>query len=1804
MNKRRVFITILLAFVLSFVCAFVAACSKKNDDNKNVAVTAVTLNKESVELQLGTTTTVTLTAIVTPDNATDKTVTWTTSAESVATVENGVVTAVGVGTATITATAGGKSDTCAVTVKPAPAGVVAVTGVTLDQTTASLKMGATESVTLTATVAPANATNKAVSWASDNTSVATVDQSGVVTAVSAGTATITVTTADGNKTATCVVTVAAADPVTPENVPVTGVTLDKTTASLKMGATESVTLTATVAPANATNKAVSWASDNTSVATVDQSGVVTAVSAGTATITVTTADGNKTATCVVTVAAADPVTPPITDYTANGDYVLDIENAGATAGIYSWTKGTSDGAFGSNANDSVKYFKISAASGAYDYLYINLKLQAKKIITITGTVRTSNLTDSSKSSTIGISLKSGSTGAVTGLTSFAVTQPDGNKNINLVGNVTTEGTIVLQLSRTAGNTGCELLSFTVTISDPEPVKVESVSLDKTSSALKVGETETLTATVAPADADNKAVTWASSDETVASVVNGVVTAKKAGTATITVTTADGGKTASCAYTITNVAPTSVELNRTTATIAVGDTVNLTATVLPANATIKTVTWKSSDTNIATVDANGVVTAVGVGNVTITATSDDDASVKAECAITIKSTIVYATAIELNHSTADLKVEDTLQLTATITPANTDDKSVTWETSNAAVATVSASGLVTIVGEGTAVITATSNSNGSLTAECTITATYQKYSVTFISEGSNVGVNEVIKGRTTTAPTVARQGYALKGWYESSTFSGTAFDFSTAITKDITLYAKWEEAAFDITYSQGNLESAAIEWSEANAASAAVSYKLASAADTEYVAVDSELIRQVDADTARVDVLGLKGGENYTFKIKSSSGGEATQTLAIKKYDRSGYAHFNYTKGVGAYNDDGTLKDNAIVLYVTDENKNTVTLTYGGITVTGIGNILNTAGMDVGTGLNAKGGTANTNQGILAKLADANIPLVVRFIGCVSDSGLYTKATFNCLSKPLIDGLTIADSIDMGGTAGDNGHMARMKSAKDVTLEGIGEDAVIDGWGFHFMRSTSDKDTERGTSFEVRNLTFINTPEDAIGMEGTQGILSASGSVSGDSSPTSDILGSVERCWVHNNEFYGPSITGNKESDKSEGDGSCDFKRGQYFTCSYNYFEGCHKTNLVGSADSSLQFNLTYHHNYWRFCKARGPLARRANIHMYNNVFEGQTDYAMNTRADCYIYSEYNLFYMCKNPQRVDGGAIKSYNDSFSSCIEGVGTIVTDKNQTVANNCQFSYRNIDYSKFDTNATLSYIPNGNYQLQESVTEARKYIEAFCGVTKRNVKAIEDIDLSEMSYVPSNVTPVNISVPSTVTPGKISKTVYAFTINAAATVTLNATGAVLINEAGECLLTDSGSTVLEPGTYIVQATNFQPGDATGLGQFKDVTITSIAFEEYNSTELNAKLIADYDAKATLVKNATIAYNDESYQLIANAQNAYARLSDELKTQVSVPYSTVTAALATYVDLGETEVETLISAIGTVTVDSGSAISKARAAYQALISVAPAANVSNYAALVAAEEAYESFKVEGLINRITALADPATATTEEAIDSLLAEYQSVQDSYDTLDETQKTQVTNYSKVTEGIATLQAAKAPYTVIDMIEALPAASAVTLSDGTAISAARSAYDALTEAQKTVVGDITKLTEAEAALADLAAATTVAIFTNDDTSLATSVGFTVTGSYKSGVSFEYAGKTYNSPLKLESKTSVTFTTAVAQKMTIKLYSAGGQIKVDGTNYTDDDNDGLIVINSLAAGSHTITKGNSGDPHLCYVILEAVA
>ncbi len=248
-----------------------------------VEVVFVDIQETSITLDEGTS--CILTATVFPGNATDKTVKWESMNPDVATVSNGYVLAEKEGTTKIWATSNnGKRDECTVTVRKK---VVEVESVSLSTSTISLEEG--ESFTLTATVYPSDATNKTIEWESADTGIATVVE-GIVTATGVGTTTITAKSANG-KAASCTVSVSA------KTIEVTDVFLDESTVELEEG--ESITLTATLAPSNATDKTLKWNSSNESVATVTN-GKITALSVGTVTIMVTSHNG-LCATCYVTV---------------------------------------------------------------------------------------------------------------------------------------------------------------------------------------------------------------------------------------------------------------------------------------------------------------------------------------------------------------------------------------------------------------------------------------------------------------------------------------------------------------------------------------------------------------------------------------------------------------------------------------------------------------------------------------------------------------------------------------------------------------------------------------------------------------------------------------------------------------------------------------------------------------------------------------------------------------------------------------------------------------------------------------------------------------------------------------------------------------------------------------------------------------------------------------------------------------------------------------------------------------------------------------------------------------------------------------------------------------------------------------------------------------------------------------------------------------------------------------------------------------------------------------------------------------
>ena len=537
---------------------------------------------------------------------------------------------------------------------PAPPTTVAVTGVSLNKTSLTITEG--ENETLSATVAPSNATNTGVSWSSSNTGVATVNN-GQVTAVKAGTATITVTTSDGGKTASCSVTVEA------KKIPVTGVSIDNKTVELVEG--EEVTLSATVAPENSTEKTVEWSTSDAKVATVS-GGKVTAVAEGTATITVKTKDGGKTATCKVTVTAK----------------TVPVEGIAFT-------------------NDNV-----SVTVGDTTLLYVSF---------------TPNNASNKK-----------------------VTWSSSNKSVATVdtkGNVigVKEGTATITVKT---NDGGKTATCKVTVSS-KVIPVEGIAFKKDNVSVAEGETALLYVSFTPNDASNKKVTWTSSNKSVATVdTKGNVTGVKAGTATITVKTNDGGKTATCKVTVTakSVAVSKVTLNKTTLTLETGSEAVLVATVAPSNATNKKVTWSSSNKGVVTVDQDGKIKAVKAGTATITVTTDDGGK-KATCAVTVTNKSVEVTGVKLDKSTVSLLESQTAQLTATISPSNATDNSITWETSNASVATVDYTGKITAVKTGTATITAKTKNNKTATCSVTVSTAYTvKYGTTEITQGYTLNID--------------------------------------------------------------------------------------------------------------------------------------------------------------------------------------------------------------------------------------------------------------------------------------------------------------------------------------------------------------------------------------------------------------------------------------------------------------------------------------------------------------------------------------------------------------------------------------------------------------------------------------------------------------------------------------------------------------------------------------------------------------------------------------------------------------------------------------------------------------------------------------------------------------------------------------------------------------------------------------------------------------------------------------------------------------------------------------------------------
>ncbi|MBR0426906.1 MAG: Ig-like domain-containing protein [Clostridia bacterium] len=423
---------------------------------------------------------------------------------------------------------------------------------------------------------------------------------------------------------------------------VTGISLDKTSITMDVGKVNK--LVATINPANATNKVVTWSSSDTKVATVDALGNIEGKNEGITIITAKSSNG-KMATCKVEVKSSIiAVTGILLDKTALSLTKGDTANLVATINP---TNATNTNITWSSSNDNI----VSVSNG-------NITAKNEGTATITATssngktatckieVKNSEVSVTSISlNNTTLSLTKGDTATLvatinpTNATNKNITWSSSNDNIVSVsnGNITAKNEGTATITATSSNGKTATCSISVKLPEVKPVEVSSVTLRETDCTIAVDTNLQLNATILPANASNKTLQWSSSDNSVAQVNNnGVVKGIKPGQITVKVTTSNN-KTATCIIRV-NIPAKSISLNYTNLSLNKGSSQNLIVNFNPTNTTAKTITWKSSNNNIATVNDKGVVTAKSKGTATITATSKYGKS--ATCNVTITDKVLY------------------------------------------------------------------------------------------------------------------------------------------------------------------------------------------------------------------------------------------------------------------------------------------------------------------------------------------------------------------------------------------------------------------------------------------------------------------------------------------------------------------------------------------------------------------------------------------------------------------------------------------------------------------------------------------------------------------------------------------------------------------------------------------------------------------------------------------------------------------------------------------------------------------------------------------------------------------------------------------------------------------------------------------------------------------------------------------------------------------------------------------------------------------------------------------------------------
>ncbi|MBD5446692.1 MAG: hypothetical protein HDR32_02865 [Treponema sp.] len=536
---------------------------------------------------------------------------------------------------------------------------------------------------------------------------------------------------------------------------------------------------------------------------------------------------------------------------------------------------------------------------------------------------------------------------------------------------------------------------------------------------------------------------------------------------------------------------------------------------------------------------------------------------------------------------------------------------------------------------------------SITADITLTAQWKDpsktyYIVTFKDDDGGVLQSyEIERGKKVAPESLSsKDGYEFNGWYIED---GDSFDFETPIESNITLVPSWKKVESSGGSSGGNNqvtpggsdasgtlgkptvgdvsnEEVKIVQSEGWLNSAYIIFEHIDGVTYKVLIDDKELdapliryyktytyheasesggqvawAKKTLSNVVRADALGLAAG-SHTMKVcavgTENEGRYSSSTMTVADHDRSGFAFApSAATTPGAYKKDGTLKDGAIVLYVTPQTAKTVTYT-------------------AKKGTNAsKDGTYTGIQDILSEtsLKNLTVPIDIRIIGTIRK-----------------------EDVDSLGSSAE-GLQIKTTSKNGVTVEGVGHDAAVYGFGF-LIRSAEYT--------ELSNLGVYNFMDDGISVDTNNYYL-----------------------WIHNNDISYGAV--GSDSDQAKGDGSLDFKKSYYSTLSYNHFWDSGKCNLLDASAGSNGSNfLTYHHNWYDHSDSRHPRIRNATaVHVYNNYYDGNAKYGVGVTSGSSAFVEGNYFRDANDPMMSskqgtdargsgtfsgeEGGVIKAWNNKFA-----------------------------------------------------------------------------------------------------------------------------------------------------------------------------------------------------------------------------------------------------------------------------------------------------------------------------------------------------------------------------------------------------------------------------------------------------------------------------------------------------------------------------------------------------------------------------